>query len=205
MTTLADIRDQVKNRLVLPGTTKDSEIDGCIRQAIKQLRLKRYWFLREISELTLSADSLTVDLPDNFASLISVDLIDGNNRYTHETGFALLTYERLRQQYYAYRTVHTGIPCAVALFANQRLYVSHKPSQDYTLEMVHTKQDITLPTNDADTSVWFGRDGYDLIATLAQYYVEADVLHNPQASDKSFRSALDIINQQHEFYDPGAF
>jgi len=203
MATLLDIRTAIKGALIIEGTEEDALIDNAIRAAIRLMQRKRFWFLHKITTVTLSSGALSVSVPDDFAMMDTVGLIDGTNRYTENNGFALLEYDNFKDQYLTTNIAYQGRPLACSLF-NKTLYASHAPSADTTLEFTYYKKDITLPTADGDMSVWFD-EGYDVIRSLAQYVYEKEWRGNPDADQAITLTYQKQLKNDHQFYERGVY
>jgi hypothetical protein len=171
MTTASDIVTRIKADLEINGTDYDTQILDAIQSALRQLRGKRYWFLRDYTTITTTSSSETVALPSDFSALESVDLIANGSRLTSWTGFQLLDFPSLRQIFWTTDPLYTGTPQACAVL-NNTLYLSCLASAIYSLPIVYYKQDITLPTA-SDSSIWFD-DGYDVVRSLAQFIFKRD-------------------------------
>lgn len=169
MTICADIRDDIKSDLALVDTEEyDSQIVRAIQTALRQLRGKRYWFLKAYTTLTSTAGSSTIDIKaqvTDFSAVGSIDCLYQSRRTTQDNGFSLLLFDTLRADYWR-DTLQTERPVACAE-DNGTLYLSHNAPSGATFPMVYYKQDATLPSA-IDTSVWFD-DGQDVVRELAMY------------------------------------
>lgn len=175
MTTVADIRDRIKDDLVLTDTEQyDTQLVSAIQSALRELRGKRYWFLEAYATLTSTASSEEIDIraqvPD-FGVIKSIDLIFTNTRYVDRYGFNLVSFDKLRADYWTVSPLRTQRPRACAEL-NGTLYLSDTWGAALSLPMVYYKQDATLPAA-SETSVWFD-DGQDLVRAKAQYIFKRD-------------------------------
>lgn len=204
MATLSDLRTQIKLDTRVNGTEKDTQIDNAIRSALRQLRGKKYWFLRAIGDLTLSSGnsvSITATLTD-FAAPDTFKISDGNTWRFDGRGFDFLTYENLERQYLQSVTLSTNIPSACAVL-NGTLYTSHNVDGSYTIHCSYYKQDATLPTADAATSVWFD-EGYDVVRALAMSIFKREVQGMSGAEDDSLLAYyLNQLSQTGMSYEQG--
>ena len=202
MSTLATMRDAIKNALVINVTTYDGNIDASIRSALRLLQRKRYWFLQASDTLTLSAGTSSVSMPADFAMPDKFYLIDGDYRKGHGRGFDLLEYDRFSKEYRTQATVPTGTPRACSL-RGTTLNTSHAPSSNTSIIVDYYKKDANLPTLDADTSVWFD-DGFELVRATAQFIYEKEYMNgNPDPGvPRTYQSQLDA---DHERYEQGVF
>jgi hypothetical protein len=201
--TLGELLTDIKSRLTINSTVSDDEITRCVQQAIRQMQQKRYWFLWNTQTITLSSGASSVNVPDDVSVLETVDLLTSSHRYTHGFGFDFLDYVRLKEQYFYNVPLKTRRPEAVAIL-NRTLFLSDIADQDYNLDLFYTKRDTQLPSQSADTSLWFD-DGYDVIRSLAQYIFETTSRQNPNATQEEFLSMRNRLDEQHTFYNRGLF
>ena len=169
MTLCSDIRDYIKSDLALVDTEEyDSQIVRAIQSALRQLRGKRYWFLKAYTTLTSTAGSPTIDIlaqvPD-FSAIGSIDCLYQSQRTTQGNHFKLVLFDTLRDDYWR-DTLQTERPLACAE-DNGTLYLSHNAPSGATFPMVYYKQDATLPAA-SGTSIWFD-DGQDVVREMAMY------------------------------------
>lgn len=200
MTSLSDVRTEIKNNLSLTGTVKDTTVDDCIRAAIRQFENRRYWFNLKTGTKTLSAGTNSVFVPSDFSMIESVDLIDSTTRWRDRHGFDFLEYTKLKADYFRDATLSTQRPRACAL-RNAELIFSHLADQAYTVEFTYYRRDNNEVASDTDVSVWFDREGRDAVRSLAQYLFESEHLRNPDvdASIPAFyKRQLDESHQRYE-------
>ena len=172
-TTAGDIRTRIKSDLIINSTDYDTQIIAAIQSALRQLRGKRYWFLKEIGTLTLLSGASSVALPDDYSAPYEFELINNGTRCGDGFGFDYLTFDRLKREYWLTSPLQTTQPVACATFGSL-LYVSCLANDNYSIPITYYKQDVTLP-DAGDTSVWFD-DGYDVVRTLAQFIFKRDSL-----------------------------
>lgn len=197
MTLASDIRDRIKSDLILGGSDYDTQILGAIQTALRQLRGKRYWFLKTTGTLSLVAASNSVTLPSDYSAPDTFSLIVSGTRLTDGKGFDFLTYERLQRDYWTTSPIPTGASVACAVL-NNTLYTSHTSVIAYSLPITYYKQDITLPTA-TQTSVWFD-DGYDVVRSLAQFIFMRDAQGATAAEQSGDMAAIQLqtLNTTHE-------
>ena len=201
MTSLSDIRSQIKSDLVIVGTDYDTQIDNAIRSALRALRKRKFWFLEVTDDLTLAASASTLTLPDNFGTAGTFDIINGSERLVNKRGFDFLDYNKLRNLFYRVYPLPTAQPEACAV-SNGTLYFSTIADKAYTVPAVYYQQDATLPTSDANTSVWFD-DGYDAVRSLANMIFKRDSQHYTRTEEDGdmYNRYMLMLNRQHERYE----
>ena len=172
MTTLQDMRDEIKSDLVISGADYDTQIDNKIRSAIRQYRGSRFWFLLANGTRTLLAGTSSVSLPSSFAAPRTFDLIYAGTRLYDGNGFDFLSYSRLTETYWMTSPLFTGVPRACAI-SGSTLHMSSLADADYTINFTYYKTDSPLPSGDSGTSAWFD-EGYDAIRSMAQFLFKRD-------------------------------
>lgn len=200
--TVENMREQIKSDLVIVGTIYDAQIDTAIRSALRQLRIRKFWFLETIANLTLASGSSSLALPDNFAAPEIFDLISGGSRFTDGDSFDFLSFEDLRAKYWTDNPIPTGTPVACAI-SNRTLYFSHIANQEYTIPSVYYAKDATEPQA-SDTSIWFD-DGYDVVRSMAQYIFKRDSQgYTASEEDGSMvTNYMSALGRQHERFIGG--
>jgi hypothetical protein len=68
---------------------------------------------------------------------------------------------------------------------------------NYTLPIIYYARDENLPANDNDTSIWYEREGVDLIVAQATYLFDLTIMQNPNANNTAATIALEILKEQH--------
>lgn len=177
MATLSDLRTHIKLDTKVNGTEKDSQVDNAIRSALRQLRGKRFWFLKQESTATLASTSSSIWLPGVLPDLSIIDdvqLSDEISVYYDGAGFDFLSYSDYKRKWYTQVEKPTGRPLACTV-RNGTLTFSHSADQSYTALIDYYNQDETLPTADSDTSVWFD-EGYDVVRSKAMTIFKREVL-----------------------------
>jgi hypothetical protein len=192
MTTLLDVRNAVKRKLVLNDTVYDTDIDDCIRQVLRSRNQDKLWFLERVGTLTLELDSSSVSFPASYGDIERIDLIRSGQR----SELANIPYKKLEARYYLEDPITSGVPEAYSK-VNRTLYFSHTADQVYTLPTTYYIRDETLPTLDTDTSVWFGDDGFDLVRAQATYFMRVGPMEQESASLNEVTIATQILNEKH--------
>lgn len=199
MSTLATVRNEVKANLTIVESSQDSAIDGYIRTSLRNLRQKRYWFLRRKQNISLGQGEYSASLPSDFSVIDTANLLYDGRRYTNEDFFSVVDYNDLMQFYVKTATRQTRKPSACALAFSSDLEVDTLADRNCTIELIYYAQDATLPTDDGDTSIWFD-DGYDLVRASTQFlyaqFNEGDT-SAPASEMTAFRQRLD---EKQEFY-----
>lgn len=200
MATAQDIIDDIKADLTLEGSEYDTQLLRAIQSSLRQLRGKRYWFLKGYGSLTCTASSSSLTITSsisNFSVLDTAELVDSGVRYTQGEGFDFLSFNDLRAQHWTIDPLNTGRPTAYAV-EDTTMYFSHLCGDTYTVYLTYYKQDATLPSA-AGTSLWFD-DGYDVIRAMAQYNFKRDAQGmTPKEADADMVSlAISNLDRTHE-------
>lgn len=198
MSTLAAVRNEVKANLTIVGSSQDTAIDGYIRTTLRNLRKKRYWFLRRRTTLALAQGGFLVSLPAGFSAPDFANLYYDGRVYSQNTGFQLMDYQQLAASIYT-TTREQRRPYRWALAFNNALETDSLAQQAATLEFVYFCQDITLPTADSDTSVWFD-DGFDVVRASTQLLYSQFNEGNVQAPATELQAYLQRLDDKHMFY-----
>jgi hypothetical protein len=198
MSTLATVRNEVKANLGIVGASQDSAIDGYIRTVLRQQRQKRYWFLRRRTTLTLSQGGYSVALPAGFSVPDFANLIYSNRKYGQHTGFNLVDYNEMTD------SITTGTresrrPTLWAIAFDSTLETNTLAPDAATIEMVYFAQDITLPTADGDTSIWFD-DGFDFIRAATQTLYATFNEGDRETPASEMQAFLQRLDDKHNFY-----
>lgn len=191
---LSSIRNHIKrDTFILESDVKyDSRIDDCIRSAVRSKEQDKWYFLERIDTMALVEGSTSATLPDDCGSVNTLDVISGSQRMRLQE----LTYKQLSGSYYKASTIPSGKPVAYSPLY-RTLHFSHTADQDYTLHINYFARDENLPTADSDTSVWFEREGYDVIKEQARFLFELNILQNPNASNAAATIALEQLKESH--------
>lgn len=205
MTTLADVRNEIKADLQL-GSDYDAQIDSKIRAALRLLRGNRLWFLKATTTALSTGSGVTSTSLASIADFSVAGTIELSYSGTWRgdgTGFDHLSFERLKLDWWNNDPIPSGIPEACAILGNT-LYYSHTTAASYSLRVTYYKQDATLPTSDASTSVWFD-EGFDAVRGIAQTLVLRDVLKVGADQDNGdiAKGFLESLYTQHQNYDSG--
>lgn len=171
MATLLDLRTRIKSSLAIQGTEFDTDIDDSIRSALLELQQGRMWFLEKKGTVTLLTNESSVELPTDFGSGKSARVLI-NTVYRGETcGFDKRDFRTLEERFR--RTLYSGYPQNYAYYGT-KLYVDVLSNDDYTIDLTYYQKDISQPTDDTDTSIWFD-DGYDAVRSLAMAMFKDEV------------------------------
>jgi len=204
MATIDEIATRIKTDLVISGTAKDVAIYDSIRSAIRLMQRKRYWFLRKSANVTLSVGAASVAVPTDFALMETVDLTYGTNRYSHNRGFNLLEFTKLKDLYFTTGAAASGQPMACSL-VNNTLHLSHLTDVASVLVFDYYQKDITLPETANQTSVWLGDEGSDVIRSLAQFIYEKESMGRGDADPAAALGYQTRLDETHTFYERGAY
>lgn len=197
MSTLLEVRNQIKRRLNINNTTNDVIIDDEIRTAIRQLQGKPYWFLRTANNVFIPAGTISILVPADFSSLHSADFIQSNKRYFKHCGFDLMIFERLRSLYWTSEPImEKSNPDAYSVVNNQ-IYFSHKVSSNASLFLDYYKKDVALPSGASSTSVFFQNEAFDVVVEVSKVMFEFRSLGG--ALDNSLvNSLIQKLDGEHE-------
>jgi len=194
--TLSEAVDRIKADLVISGTVYDSQIKEALRSALRSLRGKRYWFLRGTYSLTLTEGDSYETLPTDFSVPDKASYVAQGMRYSDKSGFNTVPYQKLVYDHYS--VIQTGQPVSCA-YNGDKIYFSHVADTNYTIDLEYFTQDSTLPTADADATVW-GDEGYDVWVQLGKIiFKRASAEFNPsQADDNMLAFYTSQLDTQHE-------
>lgn len=172
--TLATLRQRIRNEIKDSQQTQyESFIDDAIRSAIRFYSHARLWFLEKNDQLTHASGNLSKTLPTDFHLMIGLRILVGGVWIDHDGGFTHVTWNELKNYNKDFTT--TGVPSKWALFGT-KFHFDVVSDADYSLDVTYIKKDVTLPSADSDTSVWFD-DGQDLIRNKAMEFFYRDRLH----------------------------
>ncbi|MFM7851296.1 MAG: hypothetical protein ACKO96_05095 [Flammeovirgaceae bacterium] len=196
MTNLATARAIIKDNLEYApsDTSVDQSINRAVREAIQLSESKRYWFLRKTTDVALSAGSLSLTLPADLAMPESFSIVDTDARYP----LRLIDYQTLQLRFL--NTTPTPIAQAThCAIVGRTLYLSHANANNTSIGMIYYARDAVLPINDTDTSVWFGREVFDITVALAEYIFQRRTQQKQLEPDilLSYQRRLD---RQHEIW-----
>lgn len=180
MSTLLDLRSRIKRNLAIDGTLYDQDIDDSIRSALSMYEQRPMWFLETLANVTLTTGNDSTALPDNFGSPKDARILVNNTYRSRADGeFVFHNFDELQSMY---RTqLQSNIPRNYSFFA-QRIYTDALANDDYEIELTYYKKDATQPTDDTDTSVWFG-EGIDLIRATAMAIFKDEAQEYDSARD----------------------
>lgn len=195
MTTLSVIREHIKRDLFIQDSKYDSRIDDSIRTALRSKEHDKWWFLERIGTMALAAGSPSATLPTDCGALHRISCIQNNTRYQ----LVDMPYKDLEARYYHESPIRTGRPVAYAL-VYRTPYFSHIADVDYSLPIIYYARDVTLPIAGSDTSIWFQREGYDVIREQAMYLFRVNVMEEKDASEAGSTIAYQRLSEQHRKY-----
>lgn len=151
---------------ILRETARDASfqtaVEDSIITAIKELEREQFWLFETDETLTLTANSSSVALPDDFVALSTARLLVGTTYYTEVYGFIPVTNHEIYN--YARTQGQTGIPFCYSIFGDD-LVVYPAAADEYEIDLRYFRKDTTYPVNYDDTSIWLG----DLTADLTRY------------------------------------
>jgi hypothetical protein len=179
--TFSALKTRIQREVNRPSTTYLTDIGEAIVTAIRFYDRRPVWFTEKSSTLTLSSGSATASLPTDFRRLINLQLqVDSRYRDVNN-GFKPVEYEVLRRNWLDPTLSQT--PVEYALFADT-LYFNCLADQDYTVRIDYNYGDVTYPSADGDTSVWFD-EAQDVIRYEATAIFYDDRLHDEAGFTKN--------------------
>ena len=202
MATAGDLRDHIKSDLIINGTDYDAQILNAIHSALRAFRGKQFWFLEEFDTLTTTVGQEYVTLPTDYSAPGEFELLYSGARMSDGYGFDLISFPRLRREFWTMTPLLPTVPQACAVYAG-RLYLSSKPDAAYTIDITYYKQDATLPAA-SQTSLWFD-EGYDAVRAMAQYIFKRDAQgYTASEEDGALAdAALRALGRTHENRNAG--
>lgn len=196
MTNLATARAIIKDNLEYAptDTSVDQSINRAVREAIQLSKGKRYWFLRKTTDVALSAGDLFLTLPADFAMPESFSILELGTRYP----LRLIDYQTLQLRYLNVTPTPIALAAHCAI-VGRTLYLSSENANNTSIGMIYYCRDVALPMNDTDTSVWFGREVFDITVALAEYLFQRRTQQKQLEPDVllSYQRRLD---RQHEIW-----
>lgn len=195
---LLTVRGEVKSRLMLTNTSEDGRVDSELRTAIRQLTGKPYWFLEKLGTVALSVGDSSASAPTDFSILGSASIVQNNRRYGGGDGqFRVIPYQDLEAEYlYVSPPANATKPDAMAIMGST-FYLSHTLTTAATLSLRYYRKDVTLPTLDDDTSVFFGDEALDVVVGLSQALFEARA-QGQQLDSAVVNSFIEKLDREHE-------
>lgn len=185
------MQQRIKNDVNRPSSSNDTAVKESINTAIRFYNGRRLWFLEEKETLTLLNGDSSVALPDDFQSMLKLKYLYNNFWYSERNGFMETTWESLEDL--AENSTATGRPKWWALFGD-RIYFDVMANDDFTIDISYIKGDVTEPSADGDTSVFFD-EGQDLIRYKAESFLYSDYLHDSDGAGTSEAKAQQVYNQ----------
>ncbi len=191
MSDLLTVRNRIKADHFLNDSEYDSRIDDAIRTTLANLEFDKWWFLERVGSLTLTTGTTTITLANDVGAINFIDFSDSADRYRLQD----MTYKQLTDTYYNNVPLPTDKPYAYAL-VYRTLYFSHTARATYTLPYMYYARDAVLPTANSDTSIWFGREGINLIKTQASLLFATEVLKDDAFSPLPAQAAKITMNER---------
>lgn len=196
MANLSEIRRRLDRDFELGGA-RNSDIDDAIRSAIRLYEGRPFWFLHELTTVTLASGNSTVSLPSNFGARDTFRVRVNGTYYGQGDGFDYMDFATLNA--YHRKTLNDGQPRLCGILGST-LYVDVNADADYTIEVAYYKKDTTLPQTDTDTSVWLS-EGQDVIRSAAMAIMADETLEYPESKVAQFYARADryyneLIKQQ---------
>lgn len=172
--TFGALKSRIQAEVNRPSSANLAFIGNAIVTAIMYYETKPAWFTEKKDTLTLLSGDNSVALPDDFKAIIGLRLLkDGFYRGPRD-GFKGTDIKALEDNWTDATLSQT--PVEWALF-NGSIYFNCLADQDYTLPITYHYGDVTYPSADGDTSVWFDA-GQDLIRYKATAIFYEDRLHD---------------------------
>lgn len=185
-----DLKTRIKSDVNRPSNALDTAVEDSIRSAIRFYTGIRFYFLETRANVSLSSGSDTAALPDDFKGVIKLRLLKNSVYYTDGNGFDPVSYDTLLNNYTSSNTPTT--PTQWAIFANA-LYFNSVADTSYTLDLSYIKGDVSLPSADGDTSVFFD-EAQDLIRYKAEEFFYRDKLRAEELAQMVGSKAIEQYN-----------
>jgi hypothetical protein len=172
---------QLKTQILF-DTNRDPVVYGdavgnAITTAIKFAESSYFYLFTKIGVVTISDGSNFTALPSDFNQLINVNYSLSNTIYGRNQGFLGIGWNDLQSLFT--NTATTGLPRYYALF-NNYLYVYPYVSGDTDFTITYYYKDISYPSSNTDTSIWFNDATVDLIRLIAMQRFYKDTLQSPE-------------------------
>lgn len=172
-TTFGALKTRIQREVNRPSSGYLTDIGEAIVTAIRFYEGKPVWFTQKTDTITLSDGDSTASLPTDFKSLINLQILVDDKYRGVNNGFKEAEFNVLRRDWLDPTLSET--PQEYALFA-EALYFNCLADQDYTLRIDYNYGDVTYPSADGDTSVWFDA-AQDVIRYEATAIFYEDRLH----------------------------
>jgi len=199
---------------ILAETYRDASfttaVENAITSAIKELEINQLFINVAEATLDLPIGSDNVELPEDFISVLEMQLImrlegatpPSSLPYTiintAATGFREVTFWELqtyKNYYMAYQT-YGGVPYAWALWGN-KVYVAPYTQTGYSLRLFYYRRDGFYPPY-ADPnyiSLWMGDFTQDVTRYTARGIFYRDSLQSPELAASDFAKAEDALSK----------
>lgn len=175
---------QLKNRILF-DTNRDAgtygaAVNAAIVTAISYMQNKYFWKFKKSGQVTILNGKNSVQLPDDYQNMLTVQFGIGNTLYSLKQGFLNKSFEDLLALYQT--TAQVGVPQWYAIF-NNVLYVYPLTPGDTIFNIYYCFRDAFLPATDADSSIWFDSDTVDLIRMKAMELFYQDTLQSTENAE----------------------
>lgn len=193
---------QMANR-ILAETYRDASfmtaVKNAIVSAIKELEANQLFINTAFAQLTINQGEDSAALPNDFVSMLQVQLLYNVNGQPGEvilsssSGFRELTFWELKAyQPISYNVV--GSPAGWALWGD-RIYLTPKAYANFFLNLYYYRRDGSYPVADSDTSIWLGDFTEDVTRYTARGIFYRDVLQSPELAASDFLKAEDALKK----------
>ena len=176
---------------ILAETFRDQSflpaVNNAIVSAIKEIEIQELFVNQKTVQLVLPANTVSMDLPSDFISMLMVTLqVNGSGPpgstgvtiFTEATGFKEITFYQLQTYQYQYNYNTPCNPGNWALFKNQ-IWVYPQAQQDYQLNLFYYYRD-PYPVHPDDTSIWMDDFTQDCTRYKAKAIFYLDTLQSPE-------------------------
>ncbi len=193
-----------------------TEVQNAVVSAIKELETEELFLNQKFAELVVDPSSFRVALPEDFVSVLLMNLLDNNRNtiYTAASGFKETTFwelETYRNQFNL-QYAQIGIPGFWALYENSVHLYPVASSDGHFLHLWYYFRDgfyfenYTEPGQGSynQTSIWLGDFTQDVTRYTARGIFYRDSLQSPELAESDMRKAqealarLKIRNSQRE-------
>lgn len=187
--------------LILAQTYRDASftnaVQNAIVSAIKEVETNQLFINTAFAQLTLPANQNFTALPEDFISVLELQLVSNINNQpgqvvlTAAGGFREMTYWELLT-YQPIIEAASGNPYGWALWGNN-IYVTPYPQTLFYLNLFYYKRDGYYPVNRNDTSIWLDDFTQDVTRYTARGIFYRDSLQSPELASSDFAKAQDAL------------
>jgi hypothetical protein len=198
---------------ILTETYRDqsfyTQVQNAIVSAIKEIEIQELFINQKYVQLTLPANTQSVNLPADFISMLMVTLQVGTvpstgiTIFTEATGFKEITFYTLQTYQYQYNYNTPCNPGNWALYGNQLWVYPQAQNDTYLLNLYYYYRDA-YPVNPNDNSIWMGDFTQDVTRYKAKEIFYRDSLQSPELAipnQMKYQDALTVLklrNSQRE-------